>query len=423
MLTRAARLLLALTTSVAACRGAATIASIKNLGALTGAGPRLVTVTFSTKAGLTEAQVIDPNLWRVTVVYPAKNTPSSTVLTVLSDPPPHVIDNDLARINLTVGGTVASNWERVIVEFLGDPVSLQQATQADLKKTAEEQKKEFSAASGKSDADAYLSGLWSPAVSGPTLYTIDSSLAFRLGPRLTPQEWFYFSSAVNTNNTKKSDPNSFRWRTAWRYVPLARLAPTLDIGGGMEFDKTGSVINILASPRATWPLVADCSKFFIPGVDRCHDKPGDAVAFGYEFDLTLGAELGSELKDPLRFSNVNFPGTGAIYRGAPQAKLFLNFRKVPHFKQISMENDYDARFLARPEIFLETRLGTANPVPLITGRTRQHVANTLTLKITDLLGVTFKHELGSLPPAYCYIDHRFTVGFTLQLKENRTLRY
>ncbi len=403
---------------------AAGISRIMNLGQLAGDGPRSITIYFSSAAGLAPSQVTDPNLWRVVVVYAAGASPGSSVLTVSSNPPPRMTP-DAGTIQLTVEGTVGADWHHVIVEFMGSPPSVLQVAQAELIKGAAQRSQAYAAAAGKSDADIYLSGLWAPAAMGPTSYTIDSSIAFRLGLPLRPWQWFYFTSSVNTNNEKKVDPDSLRWRTAWRYVSKQRGAPIFDIGGGMEFDRTGAAINLLASPRATWALPTVCSKFYVPLLAPCPDKGagGFTAAMAYELDVTLGAEWGDELKDPLHFAKVNFPGTGMLLRGAPQARLYLNFLKVPRFKQITWENDYDARFLARPEIFLETRRGTPSPFPMITGHTRQRVANIITVKFTDLLGGTFKHEFGSLPPAYTFVDHKFTLGLTLQLKQNRALRY
>jgi hypothetical protein len=408
------------------CHAVAAISELKNLGQLSGPGPRIVTVYFSSAAGLAPTQLTDPNLWRVTVVYPAGTSLGSAPLTVSANPAPHLVGGDPGTVNLTVNGAVEASWHHVVVEFLGSPGgSLAQAAQADLVKTAAQRNQLLAAANGKSDADIYLSGLWMPVASGPTTYNIDTSIAFRLGPRISPHQWFYFTSSVNTNNEKKVDPDSFRWRTAWRYVSPQRYAPILDLGGGMEFDRTGNVINALASPRATWPFIGICSKFYLPLIAPCPDKPGTEIkpAFAYEFDLTLGTEVGGELKDPIHSEGRTFPGTGMVLRGAPQAKLLINFIKVPHIKQIIWENGYDARFLARPEIFLETRLGKPLPVPMITGHTRQRVVNAITFKFNDLLGGTFKHEFGSLPPAYTFIEHKFTIGLTLQLKQNRTLRY
>ncbi|MEI9811730.1 MAG: hypothetical protein WDO18_03245 [Acidobacteriota bacterium] len=46
----------------------------------------------------------------------------------------------------------------------------------------------------------------------------------------------------------------------------------------------------------------------------------------------------------------------------------------------------------------------------------------IAFKFTDALGFTIKHEHGSLPPAFVFVQNKLTFGILLQLKESRGLR-
>ncbi len=75
------------------------------------------------------------------------------------------------------------------------------------------------------------------------------------------------------------------------------------------------------------------------------------------------------------------------------------------------------RLLARDELFLETRGHTDDPVPFFNRLARHYVENNIAFMLTDFTGITVKHQYGSLPPAYKFMDHRVSVELTFQAKQ------
>jgi hypothetical protein len=220
--------------------------------------------------------------------------------------------------------------------------------------------------------------------------------------------------ALKTDNRKKADPDSFRFRGAWVYDSPTALALSTNLGGGMEFDRQGRARNVVASPRLSFVPLA--------GVKESKGKLLAAAAL----EIRGGIETGRNTNPTFRFKNQNFEGTRGIFRGVPGATFYLNVfdPTIFHakFKKISVVSSYDIRLLTKPEIFMETRTPATDPVPQLRSQPRNKTETNIALKVTDALGFTVKYEHGSLPPAFVHVRNKLTFGILLQLKESRGLR-
>ena len=137
-------------------------------------------------------------------------------------------------------------------------------------------------------------------------------------------------------------------------------------------------------------------------------------------------ETGANTNPVFRFKDQNFAGTEGILRGVTGCTLYANVFDPSvfgvKFKKISVLSSYEVRLLTKDEIFLETRTSAADPIPQLRRQPRNRTETSISLKLTDAVGFTIKHEHGSLPPAYVFVRNKLTFGILLQLKESRGLR-
>jgi hypothetical protein len=321
------------------------------------------------------------------------------------------------RADITLSGMVPANPVSALVQYSGP--SGASTWESKLHCGTKTARTSYDAAAGKDKADIYVSGSASPAVGvGPSVVA-DVNLGLRFQQRATTS-WQIAGSAKG-DARKKVDPDSYRVRGAWVYESPRRLAFTSDLGGGMEFARQGKGRNVIFSPRLR----------FVPlgGVLQTEGKLKAAAAL----EIRGGIEGGVNTNDKLRFSSINFDGGYSVFRGVPGTTLYLRFFNPTllrlKFKTITIRGDYDVRLLAKPELFLETRIPPTpkrdfdkDPDPQWRMQPRNYVNTEINLKLSDALGFTVKYEHGSLPPAFVYLRNKLSIGILLQLKERRGMR-
>jgi hypothetical protein len=178
----------------------------------------------------------------------------------------------------------------------------------------------------------------------------------------------------------------------------------------MEFDKTGNVMNEVSQAELIWAYRQDGPK-----------KKGQRFPF-YTWSLNLGAgvEVGDDFKNEFTIANQpGHRGTGLILRGAPRAKFVLIFPTSNPKHAINFTSSYIVRLPARDELFLETRLHTTDPVPLLGTNPRHYAENNLTFNVTNFFAFKVQHSYGSLPPAFSFTDNKGSVGIVFQAKQPR----
>jgi hypothetical protein len=88
-------------------------------------------------------------------------------------------------------------------------------------------------------------------------------------------------------------------------------------------------------------------------------------------------------------------------------------------KNIALEANGGRRWLLRNEVSIDTDKN-GNTIAVISNtKPKDYVKNSLTIGVTDYLGITFSHEYGRLPPLYKLLDNKMTVGLTYKVILNR----
>ena len=249
--------------------------------------------------------------------------------------------------------------------------------------------------------DISISGTVVTSVGSGPVYSIDASGRHSFFRRL-PTE-LAFTGKVKTDSSPKADPDSFRWAlNVLRTPSSSRLSQSWDLVG-MEFDKEGQAMNFVSAPALIWTRAWP------------HLNAEGHVRYSLALDLRAGLELGDNFKNS--YSIANRPGrngSGFFLRGVPAAQLFVVIPTSNPKRGIRFTSAYSVRLPARDELFLETRLGTKDPVPVLGTSPRHYVENNLIFKVTDYFGFKIQHLYGSLPPAFKFTNHQVSIGLAFQ---------
>jgi hypothetical protein len=263
----------------------------------------------------------------------------------------------------------------------------------------------------KNDSNVYISGTFAPAGGSSPTYTIDSKGNYMLHSFAKGGYTVSATGDVDTDKKKTADPDSFHWAIPVQYVSTANYTvqfPTI----GMELDKKGNVVNLVSAPNITYGLG---HVFLTPDTKNPGAKK---VSASIGLDLSGGVEFGSNLVNDYTVANKTLGGQGWFFRGVPSASAYLIIPKVLHLSKISVTSSYIARIPTTDEVFIETR-HTAKPFPELTDRTRNFVQNAVNFMITDYVGIQIKHQYGSLPPAFSFVQNSGSIGLVFTLKEAR----
>jgi hypothetical protein len=343
--------------------------------------------------------------WDV-VVYDKKGDSSTVLVTSSSDLIGNLPANGLVRLDLA--NAVPADFSRIDVTFTNTKGKLAHFS---VEKGTPPTTKWVSPAKTKDDSNVYISGTFAPADGSSPSYTIDSKGSYILHSFENGTYAVSATGDVNTDKKPTADPDSFHWAIPVQYVSKSNFTaqlPTL----GMELDKKGNAINLVSAPSFTR---AFGHVFTGPDAKNPETKK---VAAAIGLELTGGLEFGSNLKNDFAVANKTLGGQGWFLRGVPSASVYLIVPKVWRLNKISLTSSYTARIPTTDEVFIETR-HTAKPVPELTSNTRNYIQNTLTFMLTDYVGIQIKHQYGSLPPAFSFVQNSGSIGLVFALKETR----
>ena len=264
---------------------------------------------------------------------------------------------------------------------------------------------------GTNYADYCFSGIWVPQVGSHPLYSTNSNFALA-------HEWGPGSLGIRAQESADGsvvlDPNAFSSAIFYQAV-LTNSPPLPPVMGAhfmglllywnlatVEFDRKkkntnlGTNVNLITSPELVLPI----------SLPRWRA--------GLEIDA--GIEAGHNFKN-----NINSNGFGTIFRGllgAQAGKLFTPHQPVAGISKIKLTSQYQVRLLEDDEVI--TRSIHGKLVPFVGHQARNWVSTELDFMFTDNFGLTLRHDYGSLPPAYVFIENRATVGFTVQSAQKKT---
>jgi hypothetical protein len=264
----------------------------------------------------------------------------------------------------------------------------------------------------KDDSDVYISGIVSPAVGAGPTYTIDSKAKYTVYSfGKSGASTLSVSGDIKTDNRKTADPDSFHWGLPYQHVSAHGPIENWSLLG-MELDKKANAINLVSAPGITQVFGHTFSK-----ADPKHPNV-PLVRASVGMSLTAGLEFGDNLRNDYAVVNKSSRGEGAFLRGVPGAAVYLVVPQILHLNKISLSSSYTARIPTTDELFLETR-HTQTPIPLLTSKTRHYLEDNLQFMVTEYAGFQIKHQYGSLPPAFNFVDHKVSVGLVFAFKETR----
>jgi len=168
----------------------------------------------------------------------------------------------------------------------------------------------------------------------------------------------------------------------------------------LEFSRKDKAANLVSSPSGTlsvrkaWYTKPDRAKGILP-------QAKGSIAL----NPSLGLEFGGNLRN-----DIVPGGYGGIFRIVPGAALYITILHPLHLKKIVWTTDYRDRILATKEPFVDTR---AKGRTYLARGSRHHLTNQVTLNFNEFFALDIKHEYGSLPPAFKFVDHKLTLGFTV----------
>jgi hypothetical protein len=393
----------------------ASAAGLKIHTAKLGRQPSQIWVQFETPAVLSDCEIEYPTNnptncpqpnppWDVIVYDPSGVASPIKVITSSSQPIGNLPANGLVQLNLE--NPLPLHFSRIDITF-----TKRNLPHFSIEPTAAPTAKWISPAKTKDDSNVYISGTFAPAEGGSPSYTIDSKASYVLHSFSNGAYTVSATGDINTDKKKTADPDSFHWAIPVQHVTKYNLTeqfPTI----GMELDKKGNAINLVSAPSVTGAI----GHVFVREDTK---NPGTkTVAASVGLELSGGLEFGSNLKNDFAVANRTLGGQGWFLRGVPSANLYLIIPKVLHLNKISFSSSYTARLLTTDEVFIETR-HTAKPIPELSDKTRNYVQNSLTFMLTDYFGIQIKHQYGSLPPAFSFVQNSGSVGLVFAFKETR----
>lgn len=348
------------------------------------------------------------------LVVAYKKDPSTGVETVTniniktsSDFLGHLQANGLVQLDLATA--VADGFSRIDITFTNAKGG--SLPHFSIEKATAPTKHWVAPAKSKDDSNLYISGTFAPASGSSPSYTIDSKGIYTLHSFAKGAYSISATGDINTDKKKTADPDSFHWAIPVQYASTANWTaqfPTI----GMELDKKGNTINLVSAPGITYGL----GHAFV-SLDA--KNPGATkVSVMIGLDLTGGVEFGSNLKNDYAVVNKTIGGQGWFFRGAPSASAYVTIPKVFHLSKISITSSYIARIPTTDEVFIETR-HTSKPFPELTDKTRNYVQTAINFMFTDYFGLQIKHQYGSLPPAFSFVQNSGSIGLVFALKEVR----
>jgi hypothetical protein len=255
--------------------------------------------------------------------------------------------------------------------------------------------KVFTAAKGAKDADIYFNGSATGQRGSGPIYSIEAKAGYlqslrkagAIGGRAT------FVSDAGADIDPDSVTASATYEKVWVIRSPWGIIINSDFLGG-EFDKENKTRNLTTELDGT--LVFPSKRI-------------GENSFA-TMDFMGGFEGGHNYKHAL-----NPKGLGNIWRPKFGVNAYFVALAPKFFNRINLSANYIVRLPQTAEPFTKKINGVK--VNSLTTRPRHHVGIDLGLMFAPSYGLTISYRYGSLPPDFKMVDHKVSVGFTLQLKQ------
>jgi hypothetical protein len=268
------------------------------------------------------------------------------------------------------------------------------------------------AAKGKDDAAIYAFGSWLVGPSTKPLYVID--LKFDYGNEYK-SGWFWSAAASASTNTKAEPPVDEVNINPDSIKALFALAKTEHVGKPWLYGLKYS----FKLPQAEFTRADFVADIIGAGQLQLNLPPiNDAVTLYPQ----LGVELGHSLRKPSEIDKqpVDLSAWKGIARlalgGTAQWTLFKADPDEDDWYYLTVSGAYTARFLGKPEPFVEGGIVDGKRVPIVTveKNTRHYAEAALDWNIFKYASLSLKYKYGAEAPLFQLVDHQWTLGITVK---------
>jgi hypothetical protein len=269
------------------------------------------------------------------------------------------------------------------------------------------------AAKGKDDAAIYAFGSWLVGPSTKPLYVID--LKFDYGNEYKTSGWFWSTAASASTNTKAEPPVDEVNINPDSIKVLFALAKTEHVGKPWLYGLKYS----FKLPQAEFTRADFVADVIGSGQLQLNLPP---IKHSLAFYPQLGVELGHSVRRPTEIDKqpVDLSAWKGIARlalgGTAQWTLFKADPDEDDWYYVTVSGVYTARFLGKPEPFVQGAIVDGKRVPIVTVQknTRHHAEAELDWNVFKYSSVSLKYRYGAEAPLFQLIDHQWTLGITVK---------
>jgi hypothetical protein len=260
----------------------------------------------------------------------------------------------------------------------------------------------FKAASGKSDAQLYFDGEISHVRTGNVIGSYDLKLShnsyFNFLGRVASQTPLF---TLTGGDTPKADPDSMQlgWTLSVPLLVTDYRAPLL----GIIWQQTPQ---IESTRNYTY------SNFVYSSVFQLVSRTWGSPATGPSLSVLpyLGVDVGRNLS-----TTVAVARDQTILRPLTGGTLNLSLFKIKS-TSVTITGDYVRRWPVTNEVLLSTN-SAGNIVTASAGtKPRDHVKTGLSVSLNTYTCLTIAYERGALPPAFQFVDNKWTLSLVLKAK-------
>jgi hypothetical protein len=353
-------------------------------------GSKVIAVQFQESFPEDKAAENEDN-WRVIAIDRDGNTRSYQPVAAKVKSRLSQLVNLTMGVNLGDGGELDPKTHKIIVRY--QQQNLPSVTLGPISKKKE--KKTFTAAKGKKDADIYFNGSATGQRGSGPLYSIEAKAGYLHS--LKGAGAIGGKASFVSDSGSKIDPDSITASATYQKIFVLRspwgIILNSDFLGG-EFDKENTTRNLTTELDAT--LVLPSKRF---GENNFATM-----------DFMGGFEGGHNYKHAL-----NPKGLGNIWRPKFGVNAYFVALAPKFFNRINLSANYILRLPQTAEPFTQEVNGTK--ITFLTTKPRHDVGIDLGLMFAPSYGFTISYRYGSLPPDFKLVDHKVSAGFTLQLKQ------
>jgi hypothetical protein len=295
-------------------------------------------------------------------------------------------------VSLTDGGPFDRTRNKIIVRYQQSNLPTVTLGPLHKKKKAETV---FTAAKGKKDADIYFNGSATGQRGSGPVYSIEAKAGYLQS--LKRAGAIGGSATFNSDAHSDIDPDSITASGTYQKVFVLKSPTGIIVNSdflGFEFDKENKTRNLTTEVDGTLVL--------------------PSIRFGENnfatMDFMGGVEGGHNYKHSL-----NPKGLGNIWRPKFGMNAYFVALAPKFFNRINVSANYILRLPQTAEPFTEKINGTK--ISSLTKRPRHNIGIDIGFMFAPSYGLTLSYRYGSLPPDFKLVDHKVSVGFTVQLKQ------